>query len=155
MMPKTLELFIRRMNDSEDIILYSDYMFINEQGELVAPFKAPSFINNKDFKVAIWKSALKNTMFVCFDVVFIPSRIIKENLFLDKLRYGEDLEWLLRISLINDVEFQHINEPLARYRVHQQTSTAKVFKDIPKNNEFIRDRIKKMLKEKHKTKIKN
>jgi len=127
-------------------VLFSDYYIVNENKIVTGIYRAPDFETQKDFALACWNNAMRNTMFVNLSTTFAETKIWKENPFWEELRFGEDLEWVLRMSLIKKYEFLHIKEPLLYYRVHPSSTTSQKLAEIPANNVKILNRIRGLAK---------
>ena len=107
---------------------------MNESGNRVQYFNVPQFKDSDDFKMFIIISANVDTMFVNYNTLFADASTFKKYTFNPDLRYGEDLEHLLRTVLIENVTFNHIHTHLIGYRIHPGMVTAQKRQDIHRNN---------------------
>lgn len=120
-------------------ILYCGYYNINERGIITGRFVPPSFDNREDFIVAVWSWAYRNDMFTNFNCLFIPKKCFEIIRIDEKLRFGEDLKWVLMAS--KKFEFAYVPELLVYYRRHGGQETLKIMEEIAKNNEKIRKEV--------------
>jgi len=128
----------------EHTILYSDYIFIDETDAYIGDYISRGYENPKDFVVAAFSAAEKNTMFTNFSTVCFPKKVFEEYKFDESLKFGEDLDFLLRN--MKCFKWKRVPKILLRYRVHQANLTSKKLLEIPKNNEGIRQRAKEWWK---------
>jgi glycosyltransferase involved in cell wall biosynthesis len=126
-----------------DAILYSDYVLFDDNGNVVGETRMPGYQNILDLTIAVVSQAELNKMFVCYNC-FAPASIWRENKFDPELRFGEDLEHLLRCILLNKRWFIGVKAPLFKYRVGFNTTTTKRLMDIPENNKIIKRKINEM-----------
>lgn len=144
------ENYVERMlyyaKNNPNKILFSDYYIVNENKIVTGIYKAPDFETQEDFALACWNNAMRNTMFVNLSTTFAETKIWKKNLFWEELKFGEDLEWVLRMSLIEKYEFFHVKEPLLYYRAHPSNTTSQKIAEIPINNIKILNRIRGLKK---------
>ncbi|MFH1364945.1 MAG: hypothetical protein ABIH52_04830, partial [Candidatus Aenigmatarchaeota archaeon] len=76
---------------------------------------------------------------------FFPAEMIKKERFDDEFRYGEDLEFLLRTSIVKKYTYVHVPEFLVKVRMHEDSMTTKNDNDIPANNAKILKKIGEMM----------
>jgi len=133
-MEKTLENLMEPIFRPRKI-LYSNYYFIDEEGNIINKTNFPYYDNHEDFCIACWEAAERNTMFVNFSTIFIPREVFNKVQFDKTLRYCEDLDFLLRS--MKHFEYFLVNKPLLKYRV-EGNLTSKILDKIPKQNESIR-----------------
>ena len=67
--------------------------------------------------------------------------ILKKNNFDESLKYGEDLEHLLRCTFIKKIKYRHVPRILFTCRAHPDSVTSKKMDDIRANNMRIFDAI--------------
>lgn len=127
--------------------IFSDYFMVNESGKTINQFNAPKFENYNDFVLHCVLQAKNRNMFVCYNL-FGPTKLFKENNFDENLRYGEDLEHLLRCLLVKKIKFKHIPIHLFKYRLHKKMVTQQKQQLIAYNNQQIFQKINGMLKRK-------
>lgn len=140
--PNYLEEMLK-VADKESF-LFSDYYVINEGGATTNQFRAPAFENYEDLVVHSVVQAKSNNMFICYNL-FGPTKLFKENNFDPGLRYGEDLEHLLRCMLVKKIGFKHVPLPLFKYRAHPKMVTQQKLKEIGGNNQKIFQKINEMV----------
>ena len=129
-----LEVMIKITEKYPNKILYSNYFFINDKSKIIGNAKVKDF-NYKDFCVACWENAERNTMFVNFSTTFFPKEVFEKVQFDKSLRFGEDLDFLLRS--MKHFEYYFVNDYLLRYRAIGNL-TSRIFDKIPENNIKIR-----------------
>lgn len=139
--PTFLEKMMKKAEENPNCIIYSNYVNIDETGKILGMFKAPSFDNQEDLKIAIWQWAEKDDFFLNFDTLFIPREILENNPIPD-LRFGEDLEWGLRVAKNHD--FIYLDDYLVKYRRHLGQETYGKWNQIKYNNRLIRERARKL-----------
>jgi len=115
-------------------ILYSKFFKIDGESKIIEENSSLSY-EYEDFCIACWNSAYKDSMFVNFSTTFIPKEVFEKVQFDENLRFGEDLDFLLRS--MKHFEYYLINQPIVHYRIVDNL-TSKIFDKIPKNNEKIR-----------------
>jgi len=131
---KFLEKMTKIAKQQSGKILYSTYYMINEDSEIVTKANILGFYDHEDFCVACFDSAYGNNMFVNFSTTFFPKEVFKKVQFSKKLRFGEDLDFLLRS--MKHFKYFFVPEYLLKYRaVHNLTS--KIWHKISENNEKI------------------
>jgi len=144
MMPNYIEEMLKASKEYPNHIIYSNYNFIDGNGNFITEFIVDNHDNEEEWIMSCIFEAKNNTMSVCYNI-FAPTKILKENKFDPKLRYGEDLEHLLRCVLVKKIKYFHIDKPLFNYRRHQTAVTTIESKNIPENNKKIFEKINKML----------
>jgi len=95
-----------------DCAVYSDYYRCNETLQPFAYFQSPD-----PSRENIIEWALKKNMFICFSCLIFPRNIFNYTSFMNKLRHGEDLIFLLD-TVINGLTFIRVPKPLMYYRTH-------------------------------------
>jgi len=125
-------------------ILYSDYYIMNEAGDTIGEFKAPIFLEKEDFIMGVINSAKRNTMFVVYNL-FAPTNLLRKYNFDPDIRFGEDLEHLLRCVLVEDVGFLHVPKTLLKYCVRSDSITGARIHNIRENNKRTFVKINKLL----------
>ncbi len=142
-MPNYLEEMLKHADRKS--FLFSDYFVINVGGEIISLFRAPEFKSYEDFVINSVVQARNNTMSVCYNL-FGPTKLFKENNFDETLRFGEDLEHLLRCMLVKRIKFKHVPLPLFKYRMHSGMVTQQQrIQKISENNQRIFQKINKLL----------
>lgn len=144
--PEYLLAMATQAKERPGTILFSDYLLINESDNVIMEYRAPAFEHHEDMCMAMLSNAERNTMFINLSTTFIPANVIRGNRFLDELRFGEDLEWVLRTALVMKIRYEHIRAPLIKYRTHADSTTSRKMAEIPENNERILRRIREMLR---------
>lgn len=118
-----------------DKILYSGYLVIDERGNVSKQYGPAAFECHDDFCVCCLASALRHTMFVNFSCILIPKAVFGKVNFDPKIRYGEDLDFLLRS--MKHFSYKCVPYPLVKYRVHSGMTTELKWHTIEKNNNDI------------------
>jgi len=126
-------------------ILYSGSFAINEESNITKKTAHQFYEDHEDFCIACWNSAYKDSMFVNFSTLFIPKEVFKKIQFDKKLRYSEDLDFLLRS--MRHFHYSLVNQPIVQYRIGDNL-TSRIWAKIPKQNEKIRKKCMKYWKEK-------
>ena len=126
-------------------IIHTNFLIINEQGNAAMEYKVPQFETVEDSRICCLAFAERNTMFVNFSTTFFPAEIVKKERFDDEFRYGEDLEFLLRTSIVKKYTYVHVPEFLVKVRMHEGSMTTKKNNDIPENNAKILKKIGEMM----------
>lgn len=139
--PNYLKTMLKTIERHPNDILYSNYDFIDVSGHFLSQFNAVDYKYYEDLYMGIIDRADRNDMQVNFSTVFGRSEIFKQNLFWEEIRYGEDLEWLLRLCLVEKTFFRLVPESLIKYRLHSSSTTQKKMAQIPLNNNIIKRRI--------------
>lgn len=125
-------------------ILYSESFAINRESNVTRKTAQEFFEDHEDFCVACWNSAYKDSMFVNFSTTFIPKEVFEEVQFDENLRFGEDLDFLLRS--IKHFEYYLISQQIVYYR-NVDNLTSRIWDEIPKQNKEIREKCWKYWKE--------
>jgi len=116
-------------------ILYCNFFIIDNLGKVVNEYSTTGFKESDDFCVASYESALRHSMFVNFSCVLIPKPVFSKVQFDPNIRYGEDLDFLLKS--MKYFGYVHIPITLVKYRVHMEMITKKKWYDIERNNKKI------------------
>ncbi|SJM94027.1 glycosyltransferase [Crenothrix polyspora] len=116
----------------KNVILYSDYDFVDENGHYLFTQRNPN-IEPKEFKYALMTS---HPIHGC--TVLIPSFIFEEVGFFDEqLRTVQDYDMWYRIS--KKYEFHHMTDLLIKSRLHNEQDTNKIISiHISECDEFYR-----------------
>jgi glycosyltransferase involved in cell wall biosynthesis len=115
-----------------DKILYSAYLIMDAMGNVTKQYEPASFDAHDDFCVCCYEQALRQTMFVNFSCVLIPRMVFDKVNFRPEIRYGEDLDFLLRS--MKYFCYKYVSMPLVKYRVHAGQTTTKEWEIIEDNN---------------------
>jgi glycosyltransferase involved in cell wall biosynthesis len=103
-------------NNPEVDIVYGDYRFINEQGEVIRLRK------EIDFDLFILKYL--HILYIPSTATFFKRKIIEDgNLFKEDYHYAMDYEFFLRLA-IQGYKFVHISEYLADFRWHPKSKSS-------------------------------
>lgn len=116
-------------------ILYCSYLIIDAAGNVTKQYEPASFDAHDDFCVCCFESALRQTMFVNFSCVLIPKSVFGRVNFDPEIRYGEDLDFLLKS--MKHFAYKCVPLPLVKYRVHAGMTTELKWNIIEKNNREI------------------
>ena len=143
-----VEKMLEEMGDDTDKVLYCGYFIIDELGRALSQNTSFGFEEHDDFCVSCYESALRQTMFVNFSCILVPKGIARKVEYDPEIRYGEDLEWLLKAALVEDVEFKHVPMSLTKYRKHEGMVTKKKWNMISENNMMIMKKVEDMLEKK-------
>lgn len=130
-----LKIMIETSRQQPDKILYSSNYHMNAKGKIILKFEPPNYDNHEDFCISCWECAKKENMFVNFSTTFFPKKVFKKVGFDKDLRFGEDLDFLLRS--MKHFEYYLVNNPLLYYRA-EGNLTSKIMDKIPKQNIMIR-----------------
>lgn len=144
MSPDYVKAMMEEAKRHPDSILYSNYDIMDENGTVISTFEADTYECYADWVMSNIYRAKSDTMSVCYNL-FAPARVLKRDNFDGTLRYGEDLEHLLRCMLLRKVMFRHVPKILFRYRVHHRSVTSKRKADTTENNRKIFDKINKAM----------
>ena len=140
LVPHAIETMLAYAKIYPNSVIYSDFETMDEDGNKIEEVKSPEFKDYSQFTQAVLNSARDNKMFVCYNI-FAPARLLKENNFDGGIRFGEDLEHLLRCILIKKINFVHVPWALFRYRVHARMTTQQRWDEIAENNRKSFDKI--------------
>ena len=144
MKPNYIEVMLETAKKHPNTILYCNYEVIDENGTIVNEVIAPIYDNYEDWVISNIIRAKSNTMCVCYNI-FAPAKLLKENNFDKTLRYGEDLEHLLRCTLVKKIKYFNVDKFLFLYRTHMKATTTIKRNKIPENNKKIFKKINRML----------
>lgn len=139
-MPDYIETMLEESKKHPNSVLYSNFDTINENGTYVRTFNADTYDCYEDWLMSIIFKAHNDTMSVCYNI-FAPTKILKKNNFDESLRYGEDLEHLLRCTFIKKIKYHLVPKILFQYRQHIGSVTSRKIDDIKENNKRIFDKI--------------
>jgi len=140
MLPNYIETMLKESEKYPDTILYSNYDVINENNTYLRTFSADTYDCYEDWLMSIIFKAHDDTMSVNYNI-FAPTKILRENNFDESLRFGEDLEHLLRCVFIKKINYHHVPKPLFQCRTHMESMTSMKMDDIKANNKRIFDSI--------------
>ena len=133
-----LKIMIETAIQQPGKILYSNHHLIDNNRKIISTFSSPNFNHSyEDFCIACWNWAYKNTMFVSFSTTFFPKKVFEKVQFDKDLRFGEDLDFLLRS--MKHFKYFLVTEHLLKYRAIDNT-TSRVWDKIPENNIKIREK---------------
>ncbi len=132
-----LKTMIETAIQQQGRILYSNFYNIDENGRIIKVANMPSYDNHEDFCVACWNWAYKNTMFVNFSTTFFPKKVYEKVQFDPNLKFGEDLDFLLRS--IKHFKYCLVPKYLLKYRVVNNL-TSRIRHKIGENDEKIRQK---------------
>lgn len=126
------DVFITEMlKEVEDNkILYSSYLVIDQDGNVLRQNDAISFKNHIDFKIASYEMAERFSMLVNISCVMIPKIVFKEVKFNKDLRLCEDLDFVLKSMM--KFEYKAVNKVLVKYRISATMTTSKKWNEIEK-----------------------
>lgn len=133
LMPNAIEAMLSYAEQYPDSILYSDFSIIDESGNKTGESRSPEFNDYDQFTQAVIQSAKQDKMFTCWNV-FSPIEIQKKVGYDENLRFGEDLDFLLRSILIHKIKYVHIPFHLFSYRIHREMMTTLKWNEIHANN---------------------
>ena len=130
-----LEVMIREAEKHPKKIVYSSYYIIDGEENIVSKINPPTFDSHEDFCMFCWSAAERNTMSVNFSCIFIPKVVFEKVQFNKKLRFSEDLYFLL--FSLRDFEYHLVPQYLLKYRAVDNT-TSKIWDKLPEQNKKIR-----------------
>jgi len=116
-------------------ILYCGNILMDEKDDMISQYNPPSFEDHDDFCVSSFEVALRNTMFVNFSCIMIPRDAFKKVNFNPMIRFGEDLDFLLKS--MKHFQYVLVDKPLVKYRKHEGMVTVKKWNFIDENNREI------------------
>ena len=116
-------------------VIYCGLRICNEKFEPTATIIPREFENHEDFCVASLELAYANSISVNYSSLLAPREVFKEVPFNEELRYGEDLDHLLRAMM--KFKFRALKKELVDIMVHRDSATSARFWDIPTNNKKI------------------
>jgi len=131
---KFLETMIKISKQQPGKILYSTYYIINENDEIVRKADIPGFYDHEDFCVVCFDLAYENNMFVNFSTTFFPKEVFEKVQFNKELKFGEDLDFLLKS--MKHFKYFLVPEYLLKYRAVDNL-TSRIRHKISENNEKI------------------
>ncbi len=113
-----LEVLVSKAD--ENTIVYGDWMKIDQNSRPLDVQREPVFKNQCEMRHYLWRNFFGNG-----GAALIPrSAFRKVGLFDQSLPYIEDYDWWLRAAFLHNYRFVHVDEVVAKYRVHQgQIST--------------------------------
>jgi glycosyltransferase involved in cell wall biosynthesis len=132
-----IDIMCRAEEQSKGCIMYSDFVLIQDNGQVITQYEAPRFDDFEDFCVCCLSQAEKDVMFVNFSTTFFPAETIRRERFDDSFTFGEDLEFLLRTALAKKCRYVHVPGFMIKIRMHAASTTSKKEDEIPKNNALI------------------
>jgi len=116
---------------SQGKIIYCGFLTMNAIGNVIDKFEPKQFDNHDDFCVSCLESAMRNTMFVNFSCLLIPREVFKKVNFDKDIRFGEDLDFLLKS--MKHFQYKLVPLPLVKYRNHENMVTEKKWNKIDEN----------------------
>jgi len=126
-------------------VSWSNYDIVNEKGGLLQ-HQTTEEMNYKQFIDKTIEWAKTHGMFCCMATWFARKKVFENCKFDENLLLTEDLEWLLKATLIRKYKFVFINKPLANYRVNSsQAGNTLHLKTLQDNNEYSRQKVNKAL----------
>lgn len=130
---KTHELIEKTVSD-HPFIVYTGYMNVDEKGNKISDYKPVQYDSFEDFYIGTLSLARVDDMQINFSTITFPRHLANAMNFRDDLRFGEDIDWMLRMIIIFKIPFFLIPEPLAFYRRHSAQSTHEFITKIHDNN---------------------
>lgn len=131
-----LDLLKEKLNYSRKLstesIIYSDYYYINEKGEVTGESKLISY-TPETLADAVWRT----TNLIGFTGIWIPISILKRIPFPEHIKYSEDFYWLIK-STMYGYDYFHLRKRLYYKRKHKDSVTAKNLQAILVDVENIR-----------------
>jgi glycosyltransferase involved in cell wall biosynthesis len=98
----------------EDRVVYGDWVRMDQNSNILTVQHEPVFSNVNEMKRFLWSRFFANA-----SATLIPkSAFAKIGMFDTGLPYYEDYDWWLRAIFIHNYAFVHMNEVVAKYRVH-------------------------------------
>lgn len=131
---KFLETMMEVAKQQPNKILYSPYHLINEKSEIINTYDSISYDDHEDFCIACLEFAYKNSMFVNFSTTFFPKQVFEKVKFDADLRFGEDLDFLLKS--MKHFEYYFVKSILLKYRAVDNL-TSRIRHKIGENNDKI------------------
>lgn len=131
---KFLEVMIKTAIEQPGKILFSFNFHVNAEGKIIMKFEPPNYEDHEDFCLACLECAYRNTMFVNFSTTFFPKEVFEKVQFNKNLRFGEDLDFLLKS--MKHFKYHLVPQYLLKYRVVDNL-TSRIRHKIGDNNEKI------------------
>lgn len=108
----------------EGTIVYGDWFRMDECSHVLTLHHEPLFRDRAQMKKFIWQRFFANGT-----TTLIPrSAFQKVGFFDESLPYLEDYDWWLRAIVLYDYLFVHLDEVIAKYRMHTGQTTTRVVK---------------------------
>jgi len=139
-----LKIMMPHAEKNPDCILYSNYIDIDTNNNVLRHFKAQSFESREDFQLALLAWATRNDTFINADTIVIPKKVFKKIQIDKNMRIGEDTKFYLMAMKYFD--FKYIDAYLVFYRRHKAQETLKFIHQIPDNNKKIIEDVKRWWK---------
>ncbi|ODS41641.1 MAG: hypothetical protein A7315_00905 [Candidatus Altiarchaeales archaeon WOR_SM1_79] len=143
--PNFLEVMCAAAAQNPDKIIYSGFTICNEQlipSQSIIPMNFN--LRQEDFHVWCYQLALRDNMNVNFSSILIPREVFDKVQFDPELRFGEDLDFLLRSMLYFD--YFLVEQALVKIRTHPGSMTSQKMGEIHENNKGIIERFKVEMK---------
>jgi len=143
LLPNSLSKFLQTAKDNPNSIIYSSYLVIDSNENITQRVNIQRAPSKDLLKQKVIEFAIHDSMFICYNFL-APTELLKKHKFDSKLRFGEDLEHLLRCLLIEDINFVGIEDFLFKYSVHMNSTSTLKRKEIHENDNQIRKKINKL-----------
>jgi len=143
LLPNSLSKFLKTAKENPNSIIYSSYQVIDINGDIVQQVRIQRSPNKELLKERTIEFANHDSMFICYNF-FAPTELLMKNRFDSKLRFGEDLEHLLRCMFIEDINFIGIEDFLFQYSIHMNSTSTLKRNEIHENDNKIRKQINKL-----------
>lgn len=117
--PNKLEKQLKFMLDNDIDVSYTNYSLIDVHNNVTGKSVGLHFLNKKDFY-----NRFKTFCHINGCTVIMKMNVIKQlGLFNETLRYTQDFDYWLRV--IQHYDFYYLDEPLVKYRVHDESESFK------------------------------
>ena len=134
--PNFLEVMSQAAEENPGKIIYSGFTICDEKMNPKFDIIPPNYnLDPENFRVWCYQLALKDNMNVNFSSVLIPREVFDIVQFDPNLRFGEDLDFLLRSMLHFD--YFLVEQALVKIRTHPESMTNKKINEIHQNNQGI------------------
>lgn len=143
--PNFLEEMSKAAEKNPGKIIYSGFTICNEDMIPLLDIIPPDYnLDQDNFRIWCYQLAMRDNMNVNFSSVLIPREVFSKVQFDETLRFGEDLDFLLRSMLHFD--YFLVEQPLVKIRTHPGSMTNQKINEIHENNLGIIERFKVELK---------
>ena len=143
LLPDSLSKFLKTAKEFPNSIIYSSYLVIDSNENVVQRVKIDRILDKEILKKMTIEFANHDSMFICYNF-FAPTDLLKKHKFDSNLRFGEDLEHLLRCMFIEDINFIGIEDFLFKYSIHMNSTSTLKRNEIHENDNLIRRQINKL-----------
>ncbi len=121
--PEKLEKQVALIDSNKNLgLVFSDSYIIDKNGKIKGTF----FELNRPARGQVTKELINADFIPCLTAVMRKSYMEKVGNFKNELKIAEEYDYFLRLSLISD--FDYVNAPLAKYRLHQGNASKDIIR---------------------------